>query len=111
MYWRKKSSSSGYMLLKGILRLYSFLSVSVSRLVFLWGKYVVFNDSKMKGRVQLFRYFMICMFNLVLNYILLKIFVERFHIYAVIAQILTTSIVIRIQLCCPKAFFFQARCY
>src|SRR5688572_21767790 len=36
-------------------------------------KYVVFNDSKMRGKVQLFRYFMIYVFNLVLNYLLLKV--------------------------------------
>src|SRR5436853_103003 len=30
---------------------------------FFMSKYVVFSDSKMKGRIQLFRYFMICMFN------------------------------------------------
>jgi putative flippase GtrA len=61
---------------------------------FFMSKYVVFSDSRMKGGVQLFRYFMICMFNLALNYILLKIFVERFQIYPVIAQVMTTSVVI-----------------
>ena len=30
---------------------------------FFMSKYVVFSDSKMKGRIQLFRYFMICLFN------------------------------------------------
>ena len=34
---------------------------------FFMSKYVVFSDSKMKGRIQLFRYFMVCLFNLVLN--------------------------------------------
>ena len=34
---------------------------------FFLSKYVVFSDSNMKGRIQLFRYFMICLFNLVLN--------------------------------------------
>ena len=48
----------------------------------------------MKGRVQLFRYFLICMFNLALNFILLKILVEQAHVYAVLAQFLTTGIVI-----------------
>jgi putative flippase GtrA len=75
---------------------------------FFMSKYVVFSDSKMKGRIQLFRYFMICMFNLVLNYILLKIFVERFHIYAVFAQILTTSIVIIFSYLAQRHFSFKA---
>ena len=71
-------------------------------------KYVVFNDSKMKGRIQLFRYFMICMFNLALNYILLKILVERAHIYPVLAQVLTTSIVILFSYLAQRHFSFKA---
>jgi len=75
---------------------------------FFMAKYVVFSDSKMKGRIQLFRYFMICMFNLVLNYILLKILVEKFHVYAVFAQILTTSIVIIFSYLAQRHFSFKA---
>ena len=75
---------------------------------FFMSKYVVFSDSKMKGRIQLFRYFMICMFNLVLNYILLKIFVEQLHIYAVLAQILTTAIVIVFSYLAQRHFSFRA---
>jgi putative flippase GtrA len=75
---------------------------------FFMSKYVVFSDSKMKGRVQLFRYFMICLFNLVLNFIILKIFVERFHIYPVLAQVLTTSIVIIFSYLAQRHFSFKA---
>lgn len=75
---------------------------------FFMSKYVVFNDSKMKGRVQLLRYLMICLFNLALNYILLKIFVERFHIYPVIAQILTTIIVVVFSYLAQRHFSFRA---
>lgn len=74
---------------------------------FFMSKYVVFSDSKMRGRIQLVRYFVICMFNLLLNYILLKIFVERFHIYAVIAQIMTTSIVIIFSYLAQRHFSFK----
>ena len=75
---------------------------------FFMSKYVVFSDSKMKGRIQLFRYFMICMFNLALNFILLKILVERAHIYAVLAQFLTTSIVILFSYLAQRHFSFRA---
>ncbi len=74
---------------------------------FFMSKYVVFNDSTIKGRVQLLRYFMICLFNLALNYILLKILVERFHIYPVIAQILTTSVVIVFSYLAQRHFSFR----
>jgi putative flippase GtrA len=75
---------------------------------FFMSKYVVFNDSPIKGKVQLFRYFMICMFNLLLNYILLKIFVENFRIYPVIAQIMTTCIVIVFSYLAQRHFSFKA---
>jgi putative flippase GtrA len=75
---------------------------------FFMSKYVVFSDSAMKGRIQLFRYFMICLFNLGLNYILLKIFVEKFGIYPVIAQIITTSIVVVFSYIAQRNFSFKA---
>ncbi len=75
---------------------------------FFMSKYVVFSDSNMKGRIQLFRYFMICLFNLALNYILLKIFVERFHIYPVIAQVLTIAIVVLFSYIAQRNFSFKA---
>ncbi len=75
---------------------------------FFMSKYVVFTDSKMKGRVQFFRYFMIFLFNLFINYILLKILVEQFHIYAVVAQIGTTVVVVVISYLAQRNFSFKA---
>lgn len=75
---------------------------------FFMSKYVVFHDSQMKGRIQLFRYFMIWLFNLALNYILLKILVERSHIYPVLAQVLTTCIVIFVSYLAQRHFSFKA---
>jgi putative flippase GtrA len=71
-------------------------------------KYVVFTDSDMKGRVQLFRYFMIYLFNLALNYLLLKVFVETLHIYAVLAQIITITIIILFSYAAQRHFTFKA---
>lgn len=70
-------------------------------------KYVVFSDSKMKGKVQLFRYFMIYLFNLVLNYLLLKIAVEIFHIYPVAAQIITIIIIVLFSYVAQRHFTFK----
>jgi hypothetical protein len=74
---------------------------------FFMSKYVVFIDSAMKGRIQLFRYFMICMFNLALNYLLLKIFVEIFHVYPVLAQVFTISIVVVFSYIAQRNFSFK----
>ena len=74
---------------------------------FFLSKYVVFNNSQLKGRVQLFRYFMLCLFSLMLNYILLKIFVERLHIYPILAQIMTTAIVVLFSYVAQKHYTFK----
>ncbi len=74
---------------------------------FFMSKYVVFGDSKMKGRVQLFRYFMICMFNLLFNYLLLKLFVEKWKIYPILAQIFTIAIVVVFSYLSQRHFSFK----
>lgn len=75
---------------------------------FFMSKYVVFSDSNMKGRIQLFRYLMICLFNLALNYILLKILVEKAHIYPVIAQVMTICIVVIFSYIAQRNYSFKA---
>ena len=70
-------------------------------------KYVVFSDSNMRGKIQLFRYFMICIFNLALNYLLLKVLVELLHIYPVLAQIITTIIIIAFSYVAQRHFTFR----
>ena len=72
-------------------------------------KYVVFNDSNMRGRIQLFRYFMIYLFNLALNYIFLKILVEIIHIYPVLAQIITTIIIVLFSYIAQRNFTFKIK--
>jgi putative flippase GtrA len=70
-------------------------------------KFVVFSESNLKGRIQLFRYFFFYMVCLFLNYVLLKLFVEYFHIYAIVAQVITTTIVIVFSYLVQKYFTFR----
>jgi putative flippase GtrA len=74
---------------------------------FLLMKYVVFVESNLKGRVQLFRYFFVFISNLVLNYFLLKILVEYLHLYAIFAQIIATSVVIITSYLLQRHFSFK----
>lgn len=74
---------------------------------FFMSKYVVFSDSKMKGRIQLFRYFMICMFNLALNYLLLKILIEKFRLDEILAQVITIVIVVVFSYLAQRNFSFR----
>jgi putative flippase GtrA len=70
-------------------------------------KFVVFTDSSIPVRTQFFRYFMVCLFNLALNYILLKILVEYFHIHAEIAQISTAVVVVITSYIAQRNFSFK----
>ena len=70
-------------------------------------KFVVFSESNLKGRIQLFRYFFFYIVCLFLNYILLKLLVEYFHIYAIIAQVINTTIVIVFSYLVQKHFTFR----
>jgi putative flippase GtrA len=74
---------------------------------FLLMRFVVFQESALKGRVQFFRYFITVTISLTLNYFFLKLFVERFHIFPTIAKIITTFIVIGFSYISQKNFSFK----
>lgn len=61
---------------------------------FLLAKYVTFTQSTHRGRKQLFRYGLTVIGAIILNYILLKFFVEYCHYWATASKILTTVIVV-----------------
>ncbi len=70
-------------------------------------KYVVFDDSKIRGHVQFFRYFLVCIFNLFLNFVLLKLAVEVLKLYPTFAQLGTTLIVIIVSYLAQRHFTFK----
>ena len=74
---------------------------------FLLMRHVVFTNSMLHGRVQLFRYFVLVIVCLLLNYIFIKLFVEKFHIYPTIAKILTTAIVVSFSYLTQKNYTFK----
>src|SRR6516164_5732527 len=69
---------------------------------------IVFTESTLHGRVQLFRYFLLVLICILLNYVFLKIFVERMHIYPTVAKILTTFIVVSFSYLTQKHYTFKA---
>lgn len=69
---------------------------------------VVFTESTLQGRVQLFRYFVLVLVCLLLNYIFIKLFVEQFHIYPTVAKVFTTIIVVSFSYLTQKNFTFKA---
>lgn len=74
---------------------------------FLLMKYVVFLDSYLRGRVQLFRYGVSFLLNLTLNYFILKIFVEVFGWWPFLSQCITTCIIIAVSYISQKHFSFK----
>ena len=75
---------------------------------FLLQKYVTFIMSDLRGRVQLFRYFLIVLMNLLLNYIGLKIFVEIFHFYPTPSKMIITAITMVCSYFGQKKFTFTS---
>ncbi|NDF97974.1 MAG: GtrA family protein [Chitinophagia bacterium] len=69
---------------------------------------LVFSDSAIKGRIQLFRYLLVCFFNLVLNYLLLKLMVEQFNLFPLLAQVITVAIVVTFSYLAQRNFSFKA---
>ena len=76
---------------------------------FLLSKFIVWTDSTIRGHVQLFRYFLIVLFNLIFNYIFIKLFVEYFHIYPTAAKLLTTILVVVFSYLSQKHFTFKIK--
>ena len=76
---------------------------------FLLNKFIVFSSSNLKGRIQLFRYFLSFFINLIINYFLLKLFVEVLYLEAFLAQIITTTIIIVLSYLTQKHFTFQIK--
>jgi putative flippase GtrA len=76
---------------------------------FLLSKYIVFSESNLRGRIQLFRYFMQVAACLLLNYLFMKLFVEYLHIYPTISKIFTTFFVVCFSYLTQKKFTFKVK--
>ncbi|MEO6228556.1 MAG: GtrA family protein [Ferruginibacter sp.] len=76
---------------------------------FLLSRFIVWTDSLVLWHVQLFRYFVVVLINLFLNYIFIKILVEYFKIYPTIAKLITTVIVIIFSYLTQKHFTFKVK--
>ena len=76
---------------------------------FLMSKYLVWTASNLTGRVQLFRYFLLVMTNLLLNYVFLKLFIEYCYFYPTFAKLLTIIIVVAYSYTSQKYFTFREK--
>jgi putative flippase GtrA len=74
---------------------------------FYLNKTIVFQESYLRGRVQLFRYFLTVCMSLFLNYVFLKFFVEQLYIYPTVSKFLTTFFVVGVSFVSQKYFSFR----
>jgi len=74
---------------------------------FLLMRFIVFQDSYLKGRIQLFRYFLSVCVSLFLNYVFLKVLVEKMHFFPTVSKIITTFFVVGFSYMAQKHFSFK----
>lgn len=76
---------------------------------FYLNRYVVFQDSGLKRRTQLFRYLTVVFFSAVINYLLLKLFVGYFGWYPTPSKIAATCLVILFSYSSQTYYFFKTK--
>lgn len=74
---------------------------------FLLMRYVVFQESNLRGRVQFFRYAVQVAMCVLLNYLLLKAFVEQLKFYPTPSKVLTAALVAIFSYVTQRSFTFK----
>ena len=74
---------------------------------FVLNKFIVFTGSALRGRVQLIRYLLTFLFNIGLNYLMLKWLVEFLKWDAMCGQLATTTVVVLVGYLSQKYFSFR----
>lgn len=75
---------------------------------FFFSRYVVWQQTTMRKRVQLTRYFLIVLFCMVLNYVFLKLFVDIMGWWPTISKAATTFFVIAFSYLAQRNYSFRA---
>lgn len=74
---------------------------------FLFSKYLVFQESNLKGRIQFFRYITLVFVCFILNYWMLKLFINVMHIYPTPSQTITIIILAVFSYLVQRFFTFK----
>ncbi len=93
--FQKHNLNIGFMTLSGEIAPDYLIAIWIAFPVgFYLSRYVVFQESTLHKKVQLFRYLVVVLGNLVLNYLCLKFFVQVIGLYNTPAKVATAVIVI-----------------
>lgn len=74
---------------------------------FILQKYVTFSYSELRGRIQLFRYIVVFLVNLALNYIGLKVLVDLLGFYPTPSNMIVSSLTIGVSYFSQKYYTFK----
>lgn len=74
---------------------------------FLLMKYIVFTSSKLKGRIQLFRYGVSALISSFLSWVLLKIQIDYFGFFPSIANVLASTTIVLVSYLLQRYFSFK----
>ena len=75
---------------------------------FLLQKYVTFSYSDLRGHVQLFRYLVVFMVNLIINFVGLKLLVDGLNVYPTISNMIISIFTVFISYFSQKRYTFRA---
>ncbi|GAA4452511.1 GtrA family protein [Rurimicrobium arvi] len=76
---------------------------------FVLSKYVVFQESNLRGRIQLFRYMVLTGTCFILNYWMLKLFVNVMHIFPTVSQTITIVLLAIFSYIVQRFFTFRVK--
>lgn len=76
---------------------------------FLLNRYITFSNSNLPWKTQFFRYFMVGMGALILNYVLMKLLVDFLGFYPTPSRLLTVVITVGYSYLSQKKFSFKIR--
>ena len=113
--FHKQNVDIGYIPFYGHLILKSFIAADYLFAIwinfgigFYLNRYVVFTESALKKHVQLFRYLVVVVSSMVLNYWLLRFFIQIIHWYPTPSKIITTAFLIAFSYFSQKHYSFKA---
>jgi len=74
---------------------------------FYLSRYVVWQETTTRKRIQVFRYFLVVMACISLNYFFLKLFIEEFHWWPTFSKIITSIFVVLFSYLTQRNFSFR----
>jgi putative flippase GtrA len=74
---------------------------------FYLSRYVVWQQTETKKRIQVFRYFVVVAACVGLNYILLNLFILEFHWWPIVSKLVTTVIVVLFSYLTQRSYSFR----